>query len=334
MKNSTVAIVLVVIILASFYGGFALSKYQENSNSGTNSTTGTNLNNHAFYITVIDDENNIVKIKQPVNRIVSLAPSCTEIAFSIGLGPRIVGDTIYDEFPPQAVNITKIGGVTNVSVEKVIELNPNLVLAYGGLSNPNTITQIEQAGIPVIIMNPSNLLDILHDVMILGYATNTTANATKVVNTIENFMTDLYNATSSIVNRSTVFYLGWYPDMWTAGEDTFINDMIVEAGGINIASAGYSWFIMNPETLVEENPQWILVSQDQYSMLQEFENNSAFQNITAVRLHHFIILDDYYIEEPGPQMFVGVEILFQTMYPNLANEIPKITLQELFPGNV
>lgn len=328
MKKGITVSIVVIIVIASFATGFAVSNYE----SQKVPSQGGSKNSSVSYITVIDDENNVVKVPQPVKRIVSLAPSCTEVAFSLGLGKRVVGDTIYDEFPPQAVNITKIGGVTNVSVEKVISLDPNLVLAYGGLTPPQTIQQIENASIPVIIMNPSNLMDILHDVMILGYATNTTSNATKLVNTIQNFLYALNNATFNIQNRTTVFYLGWYPQMWTAGEDTFINDMIAQAGGINIAATGYSWFIINPETLVNDNPQWILVSQDQASLLSQFANNSAFQNITAVKLHHYIILPDYYIQEPGPQMFIGVELLFETLYPNLTTGIPQLTLQEMFPG--
>ncbi|MGC8663272.1 MAG: ABC transporter substrate-binding protein [Thermoplasmata archaeon] len=332
MNKGVTALIIVILIVASFAGGFFVSKYyiQGTSKQKTGSTNNTGIS----YVTVIDDGNNVVKIPQPVKSIVSLAPSCTEVAFSLGLGNRVVGDTIYDNFPPQAVNITKIGGITNVSVEKVIALDPNLVLAYGGLNNPQTITKIENAGIPVLIMNPSNLMDILHDVMILGFATNTTSNATKIVNLIDNFIFYINNATYSIQNRSTVFYLGWYPQMYTAGEGTFINNMIVLAGGINIASSGYSWFIMNPETLVSENPQWILVSQDQALMLQQLENNSAFQNITAVKLHHYIILPDYYLQEPGPQMFIGVGILFKTLYPDSASGMPKLTLQEIFPGYV
>jgi len=329
MKNGIAALVIVVIVIASFSAGFAISKYSMQQTATQNQNNSTKI---SVTVTVIDDENNVVKVVQPVKRIVSLAPSCTEVAFSLGLGNRIVGDTIYDKFPPQASNISKIGGITNVSVEKVIALNPNLVLAYGGLNDPRTIQKIENASIPVLIMNPSNLMDILHDVMILGYATNTISNATKLVNTVDQFFFALNNATYYIQNRSTVFYLGWYPQMWTAGEDTFINDMIVQAGGINIAATGYSWFIINPETLVNANPQWILVSQDQASLLSQFANNSAFQNITAVKLHHYIIFPDYYLQEPGPQMFIGVEILFETLYPNLATGIPQLTLQEMFPG--
>ncbi|MGC8701312.1 MAG: hypothetical protein ACP5R3_06880, partial [Thermoplasmata archaeon] len=96
MRKTFTAIIIVIIIIAAFAGGFAISKYTQgvsNQNHSNNSTKVT-------VVTVIDDSNNIVKIPQPVKRIVSIAPSCTEVAFSLGLGNRIVGDTIYDEFPP------------------------------------------------------------------------------------------------------------------------------------------------------------------------------------------------------------------------------------------
>ncbi|MGC8585253.1 MAG: ABC transporter substrate-binding protein [Thermoplasmata archaeon] len=328
MKNSVVAIIIIVVLVLSFFGGYY---YTVNSIKNQSSTAQSkNQTAQINYVSVIDDLNNIVKIKEPVTRIVSLAPSCTEIAFSIGLGKDVVGDTVYDTFPQGAVNITKVGGLTNVSVEKVLSLNPNLVLAYGGIYDPNAITQIENAGIPVLFMNPENLDGIIHDIFMLGYATDDVSNASKIINAIESFETDLNGITANITNRSTVFYLGWYNPIWTAGENTFINDLIIQAGGINTGSVGVGYYIANPESIVNENPQWILVSQSQAFLLNQFENNSMFSNITAVKLKHFIILPDYYIEEPGPQIFIGIYMVFQTLYPNLAGKVTPLNMNQIY----
>ncbi|MGC8992227.1 MAG: ABC transporter substrate-binding protein, partial [Thermoplasmata archaeon] len=253
MKSWIIAIILVLVIIVSFSAGYFFNT-MENKTYMQNNTTMQNKTTNYTYVTVIDDLNNIVKIKEPVNRIVSLAPSCTEIAYSIGLGKYIVGDTVYDTYPPSAKNITKIGGLTNVSVEKVLSLKPNLVLAFGGIYDHKAIQQIENAGIPVLFMYPENLDGIIHDIFLLGYATNDLNNATKVINALEKFENNLNNVLHNIKNRSTVFYLGWYNPIWTAGENTFINDMIISAGGINIASFGVGYFIINPENIVNANP--------------------------------------------------------------------------------
>ncbi|MGC9166203.1 MAG: ABC transporter substrate-binding protein [Thermoplasmata archaeon] len=329
MKSWIIAIILVLVIIVSFSAGYFFNT-MENKTYMQNNTTMQNKTTNYTYLTVIDDLNNIVKIKEPVNRIVSLAPSCTEIAYSIGLGKYIVGDTVYDTYPPSAKNITKIGGLTNVSVEKVLSLKPNLVLAFGGIYDHKAIQQIENAGIPVLFMYPENLDGIIHDIFLLGYATNDLNNATKVINALEKFENNLNNVLHNIKNRSTVFYLGWYNPIWTAGENTFINDMIISAGGINIASFGVGYFIINPENIVNANPNWIIVSQDQESLLSQFVNNSMFSNLTAVKLKHFIILPDYYIEEPGPQLFIGIYEIFVTLYPNLANEVSPLTINEIY----
>jgi len=325
MKSVWIWTVVVILVIASFSGGYIISSY------GKQGSSQVQQENVTKYVTVIDDENNIVYVKQPVNRIVSLAPSCTELAFALGLGNKIVGDTIYDTFPPAAQNITKIGGVTNVSVEEVVSLKPDLVLAYDNFA-PQAVQQLKSLGIPVIIFNPPTMLSIEHDLMILGLATNTTSNATKVINLITKTVNSIENVTYSIQNRTTVFYLGWYNPIWTAGQGTFINDLITLAGGINVASSGYSWYTIDKETLVKENPQYILVSQYQSYLISTIENDSTLSNITAIKEKHFIVLPDIYLQQPGPQMFVGLVLLFQKLYPQYASSITPLTLNEIFPG--
>ncbi|MVT13100.1 MAG: ABC transporter substrate-binding protein [Euryarchaeota archaeon] len=329
MKKTLTVSIIVVLVIASFAAGYALNI---SINSKPSTTSGINSNPPTpSGITVLDDDNNIVTVPQPVNRIVSLAPSCTEIAFALGLGNKVVGDTIYDDFPNATKNITKVGGLTNISVEGIVALKPDLVLAYP-LNYQQGIQKLKSLGIPVLILDPKNLQGILHDLILVGYVTGTYSNATKLSSMINSWLFSLYNVTSTINNKSKVFYLGWYPELWTAGEDTFINEMIVLAGGINIASGGYSWFIMSKEYLLTQNPQWIIISQYQESLIPQIENDSSLSNITAIKERNFIVLNDYLLQQPGPQIFIGVELLFETLYPNLKNEIPQLTLQEIFPG--
>ncbi|MEM0098407.1 MAG: helical backbone metal receptor [Thermoplasmata archaeon] len=319
MKKSLTVIIVVLLVIASFVAGYAIQYNTQKHNISGN------------FVTVVDDDNNVVSVKQPVNRIVSLAPSCTQIAFALGLGSKIVGDTIYDNFPNATKNITKIGGVTNISIDKIVNLTPNLVLAYP-LNYAQSLQQLKSLGIPVLILDPKNLQGIIHDLYLVGYVTGTYSNASIIAGKINSWLYSLYNVTSTIQNKEKLFYLGWYPQLWTAGEETFINEMIVLAGGINIASTGYSWFIMSKEYLIMENPQWIILSQDQKYLIPQIENDSSLANITAIKDRNFIILNDYLIQEPGPQIFIGIEIIFQTIYPQYSSNIPKLTMQDIFPG--
>ncbi|MEM0150280.1 MAG: helical backbone metal receptor [Thermoplasmata archaeon] len=319
MKKSLTVIIVVLLVIASFVAGYAIQYNTQKHNISGN------------FVTVVDDDNNVVSVKQPVNRIVSLAPSCTQIAFALGLGSKIVGDTIYDNFPNATKNITKIGGITNISIDKIVNLTPNLVLAYP-LNYAQSLQQLKSLGIPVLILDPKNLQGIIHDLYLVGYVTGTYSNASIIAGKINSWLYSLYNVTSTIQNKEKLFYLGWYPQLWTAGEDTFINEMIVLAGGINIASTGYSWFIMSKEYLIMENPQWIILSQDQKYLIPQIENDSSLANITAIKDRNFIILNDYLIQEPGPQIFIGIEMIFQTIYPQYSSNIPKLTMQDIFPG--
>lgn len=318
MKKTLTILIVVILVIASFVGGYALNLSQNKPSQQSG-------------LTVVDDGNNVVTVPQPVKRIVSLAPSCTEIAFALGIGNRVVGDTIYDDFPNATKNITKVGGVTNISVDKIVSLKPDLVLSYS-LNYPQDIQKLKSLGIPVLTLDPKNLQGIIRDLYMVGYVTGTYSNATNLANRINTWLYSLYKVTSTINNREKLFYLGWYPQIWTAGEDTFINEMIVLAGGINIASTGYSWFIINEEYLITQNPQWIIVSQYQASLIPQIENDSALANITAVKERHFIVMNDYLIQQPGPQIFVGVYIIFKTVYPQYASKVNPLTVQDIMPG--
>ncbi len=319
MKKSLTIVLVILLVVASFAAGYAVQYTSKKQNITSNT------------VTVIDDENNVVTVKQPVNRIVSLAPSCTEILFALGLGKKIVGDTIYDDFPNATRNITKVGGLTNISVDKIVNLTPDLVLSYP-LNSPQSINQLKTLGIPVLILDPKNMQGILHDLVLVGYVTGTYSNATTLSEKLNSWLFSLYNVTSTIQAKEKMFYLGWYPQLWTAGEDTFINEMIVLAGGINIASGGYSWYEMSKESLIMENPQWIILSQDQKYLISQVENDSSLTNVTAIKEKNFLVLNDYLIQQPGPQMFVGIEIIFKTVYPQYASKVPQLTLQDIFPG--
>ena len=257
-------------------------------------------------VTVTDDAGRNVTIAQTPNRIISLAPSITEDLFALGLGGKVVGDTTYDNYPPAAVNITKVGGFSSPSIEKIVSLNPDIVFA-SSLENNTLLSTLSGYGIPTVVINPTSLTGILNDLSLIGKVTGSTGNSSALVANLTQKMT----ANSiSVASHPRVLYLVWYDPIMSAGADTFEGDIIAHAGGINVAQlanvSGYG--TMSKESIVALNPSVIIANSAMNSTaVQQVKSDPALATVDAVKNGKIYILDSDIISRPGPRAFDALE---------------------------
>ena len=257
-------------------------------------------------ITVTDDAGRTVTVAQTPHRIISLAPSITEDLFALGLGGKVVGDTTYDNYPPAAVNITKVGGFSSPSIEKIVSLNPDIVFA-SSLENNTLLSTLSGYGIPTVVLNPTSLTGILNDLSLIGKVTGSTGNSSALVANLTQKMT----ANSiSVASHPRVLYLVWYDPIMSAGADTFEGDIIAHAGGINVAQlanvSGYG--TMSKESIVALNPSVIIANSAMNSTaVQQVKSDPALATVDAVKNGKIYILDSDIISRPGPRAFDALE---------------------------
>ena len=257
-------------------------------------------------ITVTDDAGRTVTVAQTPHRIISLAPSITEDLFALGLGGKVVGDTTYDNYPPAAVNITKVGGFSSPSIEKIVSLNPDVVFA-SSLENNTLLSTLSGYGIPTVVINPTSLTGILNDLSLIGKVTGSTGNSSALVANLTQKMT----ANSiSVSSHPRVLYLVWYNPIMSAGADTFEGDIIAHAGGINVAQlanvSGYG--TMSKESIVALNPSVIIANSAMNSTaVQQVKSDPALATVDAVKNGKIYILDSDIISRPGPRAFDALE---------------------------
>ena len=257
-------------------------------------------------ITVTDDAGRTVTVAQTPHRIISLAPSITEDLFALGLGGKVVGDTTYDNYPPAAVNITKVGGFSSPSIEKIVSLNPDVVFA-SSLENNTLLSTLSGYGIPTVVLNPTSLTGILNDLSLIGKVTGSTGNSSALVANLTQKMT----ANSiSVASHPRVLYLVWYNPIMSAGADTFEGDIIAHAGGINVAQlanvSGYG--TMSKESIVALNPSVIIANSAMNSTaVQQVKSDPALATVDAVKNGKIYILDSDIISRPGPRAFDALE---------------------------
>ena len=324
MANKTlVYIVTIIIILAIVSGAFIYANY-----SGLTTKTSNTKN-----ITVVDDEGYTTNITATPQRIISLAPSNTQILFAVGVGDKVVGVTDYDHYPYNftawiaAGNMTSVGGFSTPNKETIASLNPDLILATP-INDPDVVT-MRSLGEKVIVLNPNDVNGVLKDITMVGQATGATQNANTLINSIN---TQISAITAKIVaanlTKPLVYYEVWTPPLMSAGSTSFINDVIEEAGGINIfENETQQYPTVSSETIVAKNPDVILLPTDManpgdtpfYGSVDQVKERPGWSSISAVQNNRIIVVDGDLFAEAGPRIGDQIAAAAKAFYPTLFN---------------
>ena len=181
----------------------------------------------------MDDFGNTIIFENPPERIISLAPSNTEILFAIGAGDKVVGVTTYDDYPEEFLDIEKIGDFNGINLERIIELEPDLVINYGdGVTEENE--RLIEAGIQIAGFEPESIEEITDTILRIGEITGHKQEALDLVDEMTSKEAELLARIEGLESK-TVFYEIWHEPLMAAGPGSFIDELIAIAGGENVA---------------------------------------------------------------------------------------------------
>lgn len=273
-----------------------------------------------FPVHIVDDMGRNVVIDREPQRIVSLAPSNTEILFALNLGERIVGVTEYCDYPQEANNKEKIGGFSTPNIEKVISLNPDLVIATS--MHQKTVEELDRLGVPVIVLFPKKVSDVLENITLIGRATGQEDVAEGLVKDLKARMDAVTDKTGKIPEgkRPRVYYEVWHDPLITAGPDTFVDDLITLAGGINIAGdSKTSYPEISLEVVIQKDPQIFIYSHHGNSRqeIEQIYSRQNWQDISAIKNKRVYIIDQNLVQRATPRLIDGLEELAKMLHPDL-----------------
>lgn len=281
-------------------------------------------------VTVADDLGREVVVPSHPQRIVSLAPSNTEILFALGVGERVVGVTDYCDYPEAVKDKERIGGYGNIDVEKVIKLEPDLVLAED-IHKTEVVPYLEGLGIPVVVIVPHNLEEVMSSVGLIGRLTGTEEKAAEIVSDMEERIDAVKEVTASLTpsQRPRVLYILWWGEggIMSAGSNTPINEFIELAGGESISAydkAGdpiIGWPTLSLEEVIEADPEVIIVDLgDGGAMLENILSDSRLEVVSARAQGRIWGIDPDLTTRPTPRMVDGLEAFAQIIHPELFPE--------------
>ena len=244
-------------------------------------------------------------------RIISLAPSVTETLFALGLDERIVGVTLYCDYPPEAKLKQTVGDTMRPSIERIVALKPDLVIASTASQLEQFVRNLDQIGIPIYVSNPQNIDGVLSSIEKIGELTDSNDRARELTEKLRARIEAIETRVAGAARPKVFLVLGREP-LITAGGSSFINDIIARAGGRSISAnekADYPQYSL--ETVVAQQPEVILVQDGEGQLPDRLRQTPAAR---TGRVYH---IEDGLLLRPGPRIVDGLEQMTAKIHPEL-----------------
>lgn len=273
--------------------------------------------------TITDQLGRHVTVPDKPQRVVSLAPSITEIVFALDQGHRLQGVTTYSDFPPEAAKLPKVGSYVHLDLEKIVALKPDLCIAIKD-GNPRVIAQrLESLKIPVYAVDPNNLETIMKTVLEIGTLLNAKNRANQLVQNMDLRIQKVKSLVAKTTHRPRIFLQIGVSPIVSAGTHTFIHELIVIAGGTNLAAGPIPYPRFSLEKVLALSPEIIIITSMARSAV--FEKVKAewekWPNMPAVRNQRIYVEDSNFFDRPTPRLVDGLELLIRLIHPELVEKI-------------
>ena len=314
MKKTTTYVLAIIIIAALAVSVYAYIAYH----GETNEFQGGDL---------VDNLGYSLTLASPPERIVSLAPSNTEILFAVGAGDKVVGVTNVCDYPynfaawVEAGNMSSIGTYWQPAVEPIIALNPDLVFASTASEEAAEI--LRDLGYNVLVVEPKTINGVLESIDLIGRATGNHIEAGELVTSLRQRIDTVTTLTSEATSVPKVYHEVWGPEIQSAGPGTFIDELITLAGGENIFHDAITSFpIGSFETVIAKNPDVIIfphmyMGTVGWGTYADIAGRPAWSTISAIQNGDFYIIDASIISRSGPRLVDALEEIAEMVHPEI-----------------
>lgn len=319
-RYHVVATAWLLVLLPMFLGQAAegQGEYGEMKRRQQGILTGMPFMAHVSSRSFVDDAGHRIYLSKPPARVVSLAPSITEMLFALGLDEQIVGVTEFCDYPAASKSKAKVG-YSNPSVEAVIALRPEVVLAPSDFLRPDLQSKFEQLKIPVFVLDARTLEDIPLQIHTLGKMFEKTSAANEVTQRMRQRLAEVRRRVETLPAKRVLYVLNSQP-LITVGPGSFIHHMIGLAGGINIAGrTGMAYPRVSMETVLKEDPEVLIFPSGETETVPRSEQQQwrRWDSLSAVKQQRFHEVSSNLLNRPGPRVVEGLEQLAQAIHPEL-----------------
>ena len=280
--------------------------------------TGMPFMAHVSTRSFVDDAGHRIYLAKAPTRVVSLAPSITEMLFAIGLDEQIVGVTEFCDFPATAKLKAKVG-YSNPSAEALIALRPELVLAPRDFLRPDLQRKLEQLKIPLFVLEARTVEDILLQIHTLGKMFEKDSTANELTQRMRQRIADIRHKVETPPARRVLYVLNSQP-LITVGPGSFIHQMIGLAGGVNIAAeTGMAYPKLSMEAVLKDDPEVLIFPSGEVETVPRSEQQQwrRWDSLTAVKEQRFHEVSSNLLNRPGPRVVEALEQLARAIHPEI-----------------
>ncbi len=280
--------------------------------------TGMPFMAHVSSRAFVDDAGHRIYLAKPPARVVSLAPSITEMLFALGLEEQIVGVTEFCDYPSAAKSKPKVG-YANPSVETIIALRPELVVAPRDFLRPDLQLKLEQLKIPMFVLDAHTLEDIPLQIHTLGQMFEKVSAANAVTQLMRQRISEIRRKVETLPARRVLYVLNSQP-LITVGPGSFIHQMIGVAGGMNVATrASEAYPRLSMETVLKEDPEVLIFPSGEVETVPRSEQQQwrRWNSLSAVKQERFHEVSSSLLNRPGPRVVEGLEQLARAIHPEV-----------------
>ncbi len=303
MKDRMSRLLLLSFLLLSLLGGCS-------GESASPSGQQTNI--------LTDDLGRPVHVTPPVNRILTLAPSLTELVFAVGGGDRLVGVSTADDYPPEVEQLPRFQALP-LNIEAILALEPELVLATDQINRLEDAERLEEMGIPVYFFHFDELADIPRAMRTLGYLLGTETVADSAARAFETRVAHIRSRVARATHRPGVLILIGVETLYSFGSPSYVHELIEMAGGQSLTrDFQRPNIVLNDEFVLKVNPEIIVILSDQPEDRERLlEHHPTFTLLRAVREQRVYTINPDVIVRPGPRLVEGLEQLARLLHPEV-----------------
>jgi iron complex transport system substrate-binding protein len=267
--------------------------------------------------TVTDQLGRNVDVPGEPKRIVALAPSITEIIFQLNQANRLKGVTQFSNYPPQALALPKVGSYVRLDLERIVALDPDLCIGIKDGNPKEIVDRLESMKIPVYVVDPRNLDTVIETILEIGHLLNAAERANMLAETMANRLQRVIKIASQTEKRPRVFVQIGISPIISAGSKTFIHDLIIKAGGINVAAGSTAYPRYSREQVLALSPEIIIItSMARQAGFEKVKRDwSRWPNLPAAQNQSIFLVDSDIFDRPSPRLMDGLELLVKLIHP-------------------
>ncbi|MBU0728551.1 MAG: cobalamin-binding protein [Proteobacteria bacterium] len=268
--------------------------------------------------TVIDQAGNRIEVPKEPQRIVSLAPSITEMIFALGQQDKLKGVTRFSDYPAAARDLPRVGSYIRLDIERILALQPDLCLAIKDGNPKYHIDKIKEFGIPVFAIDPQNLAEIMKTILEIGSLLGAEQRAGELVRDMQERIDRVKQKVDKVAGRPKVFFQVDIEPIISIGTNTFINELITLAGGVNAAAGAEVYPRFSWEEILMLQPQVVIMTSmaGEHTPEKLIATWKRWKDVPASRNDRLYVVDANLFGRPTSRLVEGLEVLADIIHPD------------------